>query len=661
MSMTVGMATRDRAHTVSQGASGRDELLNASDAEIDNAVTFSDPMSLRGLIYQLTGDESLANINVSKQRVFLAEAVIPASPADVAFIQQKAAKFLKDYRDSGAGPIGIGPIERLPKSLALAAGEPINPDELDMWIEETAIDPWARALKWPATPDPATVANFTVAVIGAGMGGLNAAVQLRHAGIPFFVIEKNDEVGGTWYENTYPGARVDTPSRAYTHIFGAEFVFDYPFSPQSQNQVYFEWVADRHHVRDNTYFNTEVRKMTWDEAAGLWVIEAVGPGGPRTFTANGVISATGLLARPNIAEFKDEAEFSGPMFHTARWPKDLDCAGKRIAVVGTGATGYQLVPELALTAEHVFMVQRKPQWVFEVPGYLSPLPKQVTWLDRNLPYHINFLRFRTNWLTGEHVYGEVFNVDPGWQDERSRSPLNHEIIQGRIDYIRRKFADRPELIAPMIPHHPPFSSRPILVDSDYNIYDALKRDNVTLITGGIDRLTRDGFVSGGQAYAADIIVKATGFRANDMLWPMEIVGRGGQTVEEFWAEDGCRAYVGGSIMPGFPNFFILYGPNTNPAQGGGIINHEEMVTRFALECFARLILQGMKSVDVNEIGFKRYNSLLDARESLKIYTDHRAQTYYMNKYQRSSIMCPFGPSELWRMLNYRDDSDLIFR
>lgn len=637
------------------------ELLSASDAEIAHAVKYSDPMALRGLIYQLTGDETLVDVHVHKQRVFLADAVIPASDADVALIQDRAADFLKRYRDSGARPLGLGPVERLPKSLALAAGEALNPDELDMWIEETAIDLWARALVWPDTPDPKALEKFNVAVIGAGMGGLNAAAQLRKAGIPFFVIEKNADVGGTWYENIYPGARVDTPSRAYTHIFGADFIFDYPFSPQSQNQAYFEWIADRHGVRDHTHFNTEVRTMAWNEPEGLWIIETLGPDGPQTFKANGVISATGLLARPNIPAFDGEAHFKGPVFHTARWPTDLDYAGKRVAVIGTGATGYQLVPEIAKTAAHVFVVQRKPQWVFDVPGYLSPLPPEVTWLDRNLPYHINFLRFRTNWLTGEHVYGEVFNLDPKWQDERSRSALNDRIIKDRIAYIERKFADRPELIAPMIPAHPPFSSRPILVDSADNIYDALLRDNVTLIPGGVERITPKGFVSSGREHEADIIVKATGFRANDMLWPMEIVGRGGQTVEQFWARDGCRAYVSGSIMPGFPNFFILYGPNTNPAQGGGIVNHEEMVTRFALECFARLILEKKKSVDVHEPAFLRYNQLLDVREKSKIYTDRRAQTYYMNKHERSSIMCPFGPSELWKMLKDRDEDDLIFQ
>ncbi|MGE4430319.1 MAG: flavin-containing monooxygenase [Sphingobium sp.] len=638
----------------------RTELLNATDAQIEDAVRYSDPMSLRGLIYQLTGDEELAAVGTVKNRVFLAEAWNLATDKDVETVQRKAADFLKAYRDAGAPPIDPGPAERLPRSLELAAGQPVPEDELGMWIEELALDPWARALKWPATPAPSQLEAFTVAVIGAGMGGLNAAVQLKHAGIDYVVLEKNPQVGGTWYENRYPGARVDTPSRAYTHIFGADFVFDYPFAPQADNERYFNWVADKYGVREGIHFDTEVLSMRWDEEAALWRIHTRTPQGEREYAANGVICASGLLARPNLPDLPGMADFTGPSFHTARWPEGLDVSNKRVAVIGTGATGYQLVPELAKIAGHVTLFQRKPQWLFPVSGYLHPLPDQVTWLDRNLPYHINFLRFRTNWLTGEHVYGDVFTLDPEWQHEHSRSALNHDIRDGRIAYIREKFADRPDLIDKMIPPHPPFSARPILVDADYNVYDALLRDDVDLVSSGVERIVPEGVVADGKVHPVDIIVYATGFKANDLLWPMEIIGRDGVSVEDFWAEDGCRAYVAGSMMPGFPNFFILYGPNTNPAHGGGIVNHEEMVTRFALEAFAHMILNDEHRVEVKTAAFTRYNAHLDQREALKIYTDGRAQNFFMNRHARSSVMCPFGPAELWRM--FRDDgpNDLIF-
>jgi 4-hydroxyacetophenone monooxygenase len=636
----------------------RQELLGATDAQIEEAVKYAEPMALRGLLYQLTGDESIANIHVAKMRVFFADAYVPATPEDVELIQSKAAAFLRAYRDSGAGPIGWGPAERLPRSLELAAGEPLGGAELPMWIEETALDPWARSLRWSREPPAANLNTFRVIVVGAGLGGLGAAVQLKQAGIPFTVLEKNAQVGGTWFENRYPGARVDTPSRAYTHIFGADFVFDYPFSPQADNERYFNWVADEHELRPHIEFNSEVESMQWDPATRLWTLQVAGG---RTHTANAVICASGLLARPNVPAIEGMGDFKGPVFHTARWPNDLDLSGKRVAVIGTGATGYQLVPELAKLARHVYLVQRKPQWIFQIPGYLHPLPPQVTWLDRNLPYHINFMRFRTNWLTGERVYGHIFNLDPEFEDVHARSELNQRLRDERIDYIREKLGSRPQLVEKMIPPHPPFSARPILVDAGYNIYDALLRDDVTLVTGGVDRLTATGLIVDGKEYPVDVIVCATGFMANNLLYPMEIRGRNGQTVENLWAEDGPRAYVAGSMLPGFPNFFMLYGPNTNPAGGGGIVNHEEMVTRLALECFEKLILENRRSVEVTRAAFARYNREIDQREALKIYTDPRARNFFMNhRFNRSSVMLPLGPSELWNQLRPLRLGDFVF-
>lgn len=637
------------------------ELLTATDAQIDEAVAFTDPMVLRGLIYQLTGDESIAATAVVPTRFFFAQASALASPDDVAMIQRKAASFLKAHRDSGAHRLDIGPRERLAKSLALTSGEAIPARELDMWIEESAIDPWARAAHWPKVPTPAQLQNFSVIVVGAGMGGLGAAVQLKQAGIDYRVIEKNGGVGGTWFENRYPGARVDTPSRAYTHIFGADFIFSHPFAPQSENERYFNWVADQHQLREHISFNTEISSMTWDEQSERWNIVASGPAGEERYAANAIICASGLLARPNVPVLPGMDSFKGESFHTARWPAELDLKGKRVAVVGTGATGYQMVPELANLTDHVYLFQRKPQWVFELPGYRHELPPQLNWLDRNLPFHINFMRLRTNWLTGEHVYSPIFSVDPEWSDPYTRSALNKEVRDARIAYIQQKFASRPEMIDRMIPPHPPFSARPLLVDADYNIYDALLREDVTLVSGGIERVTERGVVSQGEEYPVDVIVYATGFKANELLWPMEVTGVGGRTVEQFWETDGARAYVAGSMMPGFPNLFMLYGPNTNPAAGGGIVNHEEMVTRFAIEWIQALITEGRGSVEVTSQAFARYNQTLDEREAGKTYTDPRAQNFFMNQHLRSSVMCPFAPSELWNWLKHADRSDFTVK
>ena len=216
--------------------------------------------------------------------------------------------------------------------------------------------------------------DFSVTIIGAGMGGLNAAIQLKRAGIPFSVVEKNSGVGGTWYENRYPGARVDTPSRLYTHVFGVDYSYAYPFCPWTENRKCFDWVADTFGVRGDITFETEVRSLAWDEAASMWDITVDGPEGRRTLRSNAVITAVGFLNRPNMPEIPGMERFHGPSWHSAHWPAEFDPKGKRVAVIGTGCTGYQMVPELALRGRachglsaHAPVALRGPGLSFAVP------------------------------------------------------------------------------------------------------------------------------------------------------------------------------------------------------------------------------------------------------------------------------------------------------
>jgi 4-hydroxyacetophenone monooxygenase len=639
----------------------RTELLGASDEQIDEVVQFADPMVMRGLLYQLTGDERFAEMALAATRGrFGNEAIAIANPDDLAFLRARAASFLKEYRDSGAGPLDPGPRERLPRSLALIAGKTIPEDELELWLEELALDPWVRGLTWDEQPAPERLEGFSVVVIGAGMGGLNAAVQLKRAGIPYTVLEKNTGVGGTWFENRYPGARVDSPSRAYTHLFGVDYGYPNPYCGWEENEKYFNWIADEFGVRDDIVFGTEVESVTWDEAAAEWEIVAKGAEGPRTWRANAVFSAVGFLSRPSLPEIEGRELFKGQSFHTARWPQDLSLAGKRFAVIGTGCTGYQTVPELALEAEHVTVFQRTPQWLFPLPGYRSPFPPQMTWLDRNFPFHTNFMRFRADWgaggFEGNH---EVMNIDPEWEDVYTRSAGNKRSRDGCIAFLEHKLAGRPDLIEKMIPLHPPMSARPVLVDAAYSIADALMRENVTLETDGIRRITANGIeTSDGREIEVDVIVFATGFRATDFLWPMEVKGRE-KTVEELWSVDGPRAYRG-VMMPGFPNFFVIYGPNTNVYNGMQLVQIEELVTRFALDRIKELVVGDQRAVDVTENAYREYNGLLDEWEDRKIYSDPRAHNYFRGQYGRSPTNCGIPGGEMWRLLKEPSEGDLIF-
>jgi 4-hydroxyacetophenone monooxygenase len=633
-------------------ASVRHELRASSDEMIEDAMQYASPMVLRGLLYQLTGDPDLVSIPLKE--VFLGFFVgsEPANDEDIARLRRKATEFLIAYRDAGAGPISIGSSERLPTSLSLVVGEPIPENDVGLYLDDLALNPWARSLRWSARPDPKRLQDFTVTIIGAGMAGLNAALQLKRAGIPYTVIEKNSGVGGTWYENRYPGARVDTPSRSYTHIFGVDYDYPNPFCEWHENEKYFNWVADEFDVRRDIVFDTEVHSLTWDETRAMWEVRMKGPDGERLVRSRAVITAVGFLSRPNMPELKGRAEFRGPSWHSARWPQGVDLRGKRVAVIGTGCTGYQMIPELALVAGHVTVFQRTPQWVFAVPGYRSPFPPQVRWLDRNVPFHTNFMRFRTSYGAW---FPRVTEIDPNFGDPNACNADNKRSRDACIAFLECKLGD-PALVAAMTPPHPVWSARPVAVDPEYSILDAIKRDNVTLVTAGIKRINRSGIEAlDGRQHDVDVIIYATGFHATEYLFPMKITGREGKTIDELWADGGARAHLG-CMMPGFPNLWALYGPNTNGALVA--VGWHEMVALYAMQCMERLILEDKRAVEVKEDAYWRYNRRLDDGNSRKVWSDPRAHNYYWTKHGRSAVQTPFTAPEMWNALRHPDFANL---
>jgi 4-hydroxyacetophenone monooxygenase len=625
----------------------RCELLEASREEIERAIAQAEPMVLRGLLYQLTGDEEVAATRIAVDPTGFQTAMKVDRDEDVAMLRRKAIDFLDAYRASGAGPLDIGPEERLPTSLSLTLGETIDDREFEFCLEELALDPWARTLDWQRPPAQDRLEEFSVTIVGAGLGGLNVALMLKRAGIPYTVIEKNAGVGGTWWETRYPGARVDTPSRGYTHIFGAHFPYSSPFCGWEENQQYFDWIADTFDLRDDIVFDTEVRALTWDEESSTWEVEIDGPEGRRTLRSKAVVTSVGFLNRPKIPEIEGMEDFEGRSWHTSRWPHDeeIDLSG-RFAVVGTGCTGYQLITELALHAERVVAFQRTPQWLFGVPGYLSPFPPEVAWLDRNLPYYTNFMRLRT--LGTGKAFWRLTEIDPDFDDPYTVSPLNKTTRETSLAFLESKLGHDRELATTMTPEHPPWSARAVMVDADYCVFDAIQRDNVTLVTDAIRRINATGIETvDGTQYDVDVIAYATGFHASEYLFPMKVTGRNGRILEDFWKQGGARAHRF-CMVPGFPNLWMVYGPNTNGGLGPNAFH--ELVTRYALQCMERLILDDRKAIEPTEEAYWRFAGDVDERNGRKVWSDPRSQSYYWTPHGRSVVMCPFTGPEIWSLL-----------
>jgi 4-hydroxyacetophenone monooxygenase len=300
-------------------------------------------------------------------------------------------------------------------------------------------------------------------------------------------------------------------------------------------------------------FNTEVTAAEWNDAAGEWVVHLRSPFAlDEVVRANAIISAVGLLDRPVLPDIEGLHSFQGKMFHTARWDHSYDYSGKRVGVLGTGASGMQLVPVVAQDAASTVIFQRSAGWVIPVPGYREPVTPETRWLYQHVPYYVNMFRLRMIYNAGDDAMYDAYDIDPEWHGAGSLNRKNHVLRERLIEYLMSKVGDDPELVEKCIPNYPPMAKRIIL---DNGWFDALKRPNVELTTDPIERITPKGvLMQSGKEHELDLLVLASGFRPNDFLWPMEICGREGVALNELWSKDGARAYLG-MMMPGFPNLW----------------------------------------------------------------------------------------------------------
>ena len=379
-----------------------------------------------------------------------------------------------------------------------------------------------------------------IAIIGAGPGGLCMAIRLKQSGFhDISIIEKGEGVGGTWYHNQYPGCACDIPSHLYSFSFEVNRNWSRPYSPQPEIRAYFEHCAEKYDLLQHCRFGSGVQSAAWDEAQASWTL--VLESGDRV-EADVVVGAVGMfndIVNPDIPGLDS---FEGTVFHSARWNWDRDLSGETVGVIGSAASAVQFVPQIVKTAGQVHLYQRSANWV---------LPKEdVPFTEEELEY------FRTEPGAVEAVRDEIFQSvdggmtfsDPAALAEMEESGLGAlEVVQD--EDVRKK----------LTPEHPFGCKRP-LVSNDY--YQAFNLPNLELVTEGIERITKDSIVGvdGGER-RVDTLILASGFAATKYLSSIEVTGRGGRSLDDAWS-DGAAAYLG-MTTAGFPNLFMLYGPNTN--------------------------------------------------------------------------------------------------
>jgi 4-hydroxyacetophenone monooxygenase len=496
-----------------------------------------------------------------------------------------------------------------------------------------------------------------VLVIGAGMSGLLTGIRLTQAGVPFEIVDKNADVGGTWFENTYPGCRVDNSNHMYSYSFEPNHLWPQHFSPQPVLLEYFRGIARKYDLRKHIRFETFVESLAWDEGRAVWRATLKGPDGKTEIVeANAVVTAVGQLNRPNMPDIKGLGSFEGPAFHSAEWRHDVDLKGKRVGVIGTGASAYQFVPEIAPDVAQLTVYQRTPPWGLPVPHYHDDVPDNMKWVLEHVPYFDKWYRFYLFWMTTEGFLPMV-KSDPAWAGPANAvGPENAMLREMAAMALQAQVADRPDLAEKVIPQYPIGGKRAVL---DNGVWlAALKRPNVELVTDKIAEITPRGLkTADGVEHEYDVLIYGTGFQASNFLSYLKVKGRGGRDLHETWGGD-AKAYLGMTV-PGFPNFFITYGPNTNIVVNGSIIFFSECSVRYIIGCLKLLADTGARAIEVSKAVHDDFNRRVDEANAGWAWGSPNVSSWYKNSFGRVSQNWPFGLIDYWRATLAPNPDDFV--
>jgi cyclohexanone monooxygenase len=467
-----------------------------------------------------------------------------------------------------------------------------------------------------SAPAGTAVPHWQVAIIGAGPGGLGLGIRLAQSGRRDFVLfEATDGVGGTWRINTYPGAACDVPSHLYSYSFALKPDWSKTYANQPEILEYFETCAARFDIGAHLRTHTRITSARWDEVRRRWCLtDAAG----QAYEADVLVSAIGTFASPALPAIEGLASFAAPSFHSARWEHEHDLTGRRVAVIGTGASAAQIVPEVAKVATQVDVYQRTPQWI------LPRSDKPFTEEEKR-----RFARSRRTALRHREEIYWAFENTIAFRHGDDAAGIR-DIALSHLDY---RIKD-PSLKAKLTPDYP-FGCKRTLICSDF--YKALGRENVELVTEAIARVTPDGVVTDdGRERPADVLVLATGFKATQYLEGIEVVGRDGRRLHDDWA-DAAHAYLGLTVS-GYPNFFMLYGPNTNQG-GNSIIVILEAQATYILSALRAMRRRRARALDVRREVMDAYNR--DLTEALEDTIWHDGcQSYFKNEQGRIVTQLP---------------------
>ena len=557
---------------------------------------------------------------------------------DRAQIEEAAARLFPAYL-SGEKTAGPPSDEVLQAAMNLAAGMDVPPEYSPMVREQMGFGPQVEI---PQLNPPA---DFKVVIIGAGVTGVMAGIKLEELGLSSFtILEKNPEPGGTWWQNSYPGCRVDTPSLLYSYSFAPDLGWPEHFSHQPELLKYVKEIVARRNFGDRLQCNTAVEQMTWHEDRAVWDLDIRRSDGlTERISANCVIGATGLLRIPQWPKIDGIDDFAGPAFHSTYWNHDVDLTGKRVAVIGTGASANQIVPAIAPVTDEVLIYQRTPHWMLSHPQYGKALSGTERQLIDDIPTYLSWFRFRQFWQIGDSIL-PTLRIDPDWEyPERSVNAANDKLRSQMTEYIKAQIGDKPDLVEKVLPKYPPYGKR-LLLDNGW--YQALRRDDVQLIATPIERITADGITTGDGHEKVDVIVYASGFDTGRVMWPIQITGRGGVDVRK--ALDERLETYQGMALEHCPNLFITPGPNGTPGHGGSGIFFAECQIGYIVECLRAMFEHNWSRMEVRGEAVRTFVDDVSAELENYVWSRPGISNWFRGTRDRVTALVPKRLVDLWQ-------------
>ena len=498
--------------------------------------------------------------------------------------------------------------------------------------------------------------GFNAIVIGAGVSGICAAVHLQAAGIPFEILERNRDIGGVWLENTYPGAGVDTPN----HLYSFSFVqYDWPefFALRDDLWGYLGHVVDQFDLRPTIALNISVETAEYREVEQDWKVTTRSADGTvEVRTANVVISGAGIFNPPVSPKIDGIETFAGPSLHTAQWRDDVSLEGKRVAIVGNGASCMQIAPLIQDQVESLTIFQRSNHWAAPFEQFRRAVPDSLRFLLRENPIYQAWYRVRLGWTFNDRNHAAL-HKDPNWeQSDRSLNATNDGHRGFFERYIRDELGDRQDLFDVVVPKYPPFGKR-MLMDNGW--YRMLRNPSVELVTDAIESIDETSLHTvDGRTFDADVLIIATGFDVLRFINTYETVGRDGLTLRDSWDDDNAKSYLG-TVTPGFPNFFTLYGPNLQPGHGGSLINVIEMQMHYIMDLIRQMAADDIGSVDVLPDVHAAYNERVDAAHEDMVWTHEGMSTYYRNDRGRIVVNSPYRNVDFFEWTRHADLAEYV--